>query len=484
MKIALILLFAVGLFPLIVNVHGHGIGSETLPPQMIGGYNSTIFLKSWPNTADDSIKETQISLTIYDVLTGEHLHNMKMDLAVSKHGKTLFSDEFAVEEGTFSVIFVPTESLSADETLDRLFENIVEYGIDQKQINQDIFSEGGLYDFDIFVKSVDSFENELQEPVHFVGSLSIPKKFNFETESGQISITTYYDVIESFSITSESAKFLMPFDWSDENISQISVVHQELHIPKEMSSWISNSYDLKVNGILASGSLVTIDDYTLEDERIIHAILSQKVLYEFADDTSQMIFEIIPSSSVSLPLSSQTTNNQYDVTLDWSPSYIEPETPVTFVIDIEDLFVPEQKPKKIQFDVSLVKEDAIIYKKTIHGMKNADSDLNTFQFTFEEAHAGSVKMIIENIDSNEFADTEFVFVVTSPFLESTNLDPSQTTDKKDVPSKSLQKGETLDYANNTFGMFVLAMSLFIVFAYVVMKIKKSKIFMPKWYQNI
>ena len=117
-------------------------------------------------------------------------------------------------------------------------------------------------------------------------------------------------------------------------------------------------------------------------------------------------------------------------------------------------------------------------------MKNADSDLNTFQFTFEEAHAGSVKMIIENIDSNEFADTEFVFVVTSPFLESTNLDPSQTTDKKDVPSKSLQKGETLDYANNTFGMFVLAMSLFIVFAYVVMKIKKSKIFMPKWYQNI
>jgi hypothetical protein len=41
-------------------------------------------------------------------------------------------------------------------------------------------------------------------------------------------------------------------------------------------------------------------------------------------------------------------------------------------------------------------------------------------------------------------------------------------------SESLQTGETIDDVQNTFGWFVLAMSLFIVFAYITMKIKKRK----------
>ena len=40
--------------------------------------------------------------------------------------------------------------------------------------------------------------------------------------------------------------------------------------------------------------------------------------------------------------------------------------------------------------------------------------------------------------------------------------------------QSLQTGETLGNAPNTFGWFALALSAFIVFAYVVMKIKKRK----------
>lgn len=40
--------------------------------------------------------------------------------------------------------------------------------------------------------------------------------------------------------------------------------------------------------------------------------------------------------------------------------------------------------------------------------------------------------------------------------------------------QSLQTGETLGDFQNTFGWFGLALSAFIVFAYVVMKIKKRK----------
>jgi hypothetical protein len=41
-------------------------------------------------------------------------------------------------------------------------------------------------------------------------------------------------------------------------------------------------------------------------------------------------------------------------------------------------------------------------------------------------------------------------------------------------SESLVTGETIDGVQNTFGWFVLAMSLFIVFAYITMKIKRRK----------
>lgn len=43
-----------------------------------------------------------------------------------------------------------------------------------------------------------------------------------------------------------------------------------------------------------------------------------------------------------------------------------------------------------------------------------------------------------------------------------------------VYAESLQTGETLDDTANAFGWFVLAMSLFIVLAYITMKIKKRR----------
>ena len=340
----------VGLLPLLATAYGHGVGSETLPPQMIGNYNSTVFLKSWPNSVEENISEKQISLTIYDVETGEHLHNMKIDFAVSKHGEILFSDNFEIEEGTFSMIFSPPESLTVDETLNKLFETMTESNTDQIQVNKDVFSEGGLYDFDIIVKSVDSFDNDLQDPVHFIGSLSIPKKYDFAVESDDhVSITTYYDVVESFSFSSDSLKFLMPFVWSDENISQVSVVHEEIHIPKSMSSWIANDYDLKVNGILASDSLITVDDYSVEDERVIHVILPQRFLYDFKENTQQMSFEILPNMTPNLPLVSSTANGEFNVSLTWEPDNPVWGMPINFEIKIEDTFTPHKIVKKYHF---------------------------------------------------------------------------------------------------------------------------------------
>ena len=432
MKKALIL-FLVAAATLIpattVEVFGHGVGSETLPPQMIGNYNSTIFLKSWPNTVDDDIKEKKISITIYEIESEEHLHNMDIDFTVSKNGNVLFSDSFEIEEGIFSLVFLPQDSLGVGEEIGKMFENLAESGSTERHVNEDVFSEGGLYDFDIIVRTVDSFDNGLEDPVHFKGSLSIPKKYDYQTESAHnVSITSFYDTVDSFSFSPDSIKFSMPFDWSDENISQVSVVHEEIHIPKSLSSWIVGDYYLEINDKTAPNSLVTIDDYSIEEERIIHLIILQRQLPDFEGDLQQMRFELKPTTSPAEPLYAPTRNGEFDVTLQWNSANIVWGKPITFEIKIEDTFAPNKAIKEIPFRVSMIQEDKTIFEKKITGMKNTESEQNAFEFTFEDSQKGTVKLLVEDIDSNNYASTEFAFAVDAPALKFPITIPSQTKD--------------------------------------------------------
>ena len=431
MKILFIIFFSIGILSIVPQVYGHGIGSETLPPQMIGNYNSTVFLNFFPTTPDESIKKKQISMTIYDVDTGEHLHKMITTLSISKNDKTLFSDDFRIEEGTFTIEFAKKDD-KLERQLEQLFESITTSGFSQIQLDEDIFSEGGLYNFDITIQTVDSFDNKLKSPVHFKGALSIPKKFTFDSKLGnQISITTYYDVIESFSLFSDSLEFFMPFDWSKENISQVTVIHEEIHVPKSMSSWISTNYDLRINEISVPDRIITIDDYTIEDERIIHIILPQSFLSDFKNDVNNMRFELKPNRVPEFPLVYPTKNNEYDVSLWWSPENIEWGIPVTFEIRIDDLFVGNKMEKKIPVKVSLMQSDQILFEKTINVIKNTKTNPYSFQHVFDESQEGTVKLLIEDIASNEFADTEFVFTVDAPILKFPITIPSIARDGRE-----------------------------------------------------
>ena len=95
------------------------------------------------------------------------------------------------------------------------------------------------------------------------------------------------------------------------------------------------------------------------------------------------------------------------------------------------MFVPYKIVKKIPFHVSLIQDNEILFEKTINGVKNVDSEGNSIQFTFDESHKGSVRMAIANIGSNEYAETEFAFVVNSPIIKFPITIPSQTADGKE-----------------------------------------------------
>ena len=68
----------------------------------------------------------------------------------------------------------------------------------------------------------------------------------------------------------------MPFNWDPDNIKQVSVVHQELKIPRTFGNFIVTKYDAYINGVKLSDKAISIDDYSSDDERIIHLILYKR----------------------------------------------------------------------------------------------------------------------------------------------------------------------------------------------------------------
>ena len=92
---------------------------------------------------------------------------------------------------------------------------------------------------------------------------------------------SYFDKISNFEYNSETKQvtFEMPFDWSEKQMSHIPVVHEEVHFPKDFAELLSPGYVGQVNGIDLFKSSVVVDDYTEEDERIVHFVLLQDHLF-------------------------------------------------------------------------------------------------------------------------------------------------------------------------------------------------------------
>ena len=97
--------------------------------------------------------------------------------------------------------------------------------------------------------------------------------------------------------------------------------------------------------------------------------------------------------------------------------------------------------------------------------------------TGQRVHTLEDDLVIALYEDNTVSSQEKLDIMDSIIIRKTlaNPDENQSFFRIDDPSftrQNLQTGETLGDVSNLFGWFVLAMSLFIVFAYVVMKIKK------------
>ena len=165
-----------------------------------------------------------------------------------------------------------------------------------------------------------------------------------ENNDIEFSLKSYFDTISNFEYDSEAKQitFDMPFDWSEKQMSHVSVVHVETHFPKDFSDFLSPSYTGSVNGVKLFKSSVSVDDYTIEDERIVHMVLLQDHLRFLKNEMKKseepipdkITFTLSTSEKIAFPLEAYTKSEDFKINLSWDPLSVEPGVPTTFIFTI------------------------------------------------------------------------------------------------------------------------------------------------------
>jgi len=401
------------------TVYGHGVGSETFPPVELNGKLVTLEVsssKSDPKTNDDQ----QISLSLIDFNSKITLRDVTFLVKFHRGEQFLFEQEFKADNGFIVFNFVSEEnnSLVIEENHNNDFFGSL-LGFESRIVNVKgpKLSEGGLYKLDVTILSADGYSKKLDVPLIFNAGISIAQTSrhdfvdpNFGKQN--IHVVTYYDEISNFQYNANSREisFSMPFDWSQSNINQTSVVHEELVIPKKFGDLLVSGFIMYVNGVQLSKDIVNIDDF-FSDGRIVHFIIYQKELqniFEHSSNQSGMNFVIKPDHDYT-HLSSVTENGQFRIFVSWEPENLKSNSQAKIFFDITDIFL-KNKPVTTNYEFSMTQNDRVIFEQN-----GISSDIkakhNILEFMIPDDISGIVNLNFKNLDNNHLAKTTIPIII-------------------------------------------------------------------------
>ena len=283
-RLLILLAIACVLIPSFVflSAYGDGLASEILPPAMIGNKNVTLSINSSPFLIDNTQVGTQINFVLQDASNQEPFQEVTLAVSAFKDDQALFGHVFMSDSGNFLFNVVPDNSSSKISISEQggIFPGVLGHS-GSYQIKGPVFTTGGLYKFKINVLTMGSYDNQISKS--FNAAISIPETKDYtinDINDGKqtVTIIAYYDQIGNFQYDSNKKEmsFSMPFNWSQDNLNQVSVVHQELKIPRTFANFIVTKYDAHVNGLTLPDNAVSIDDYSSDEYRIVHLILYKK----------------------------------------------------------------------------------------------------------------------------------------------------------------------------------------------------------------
>ena len=419
-----IILFGVAFLLPFSSVYGHGLGIDTISSVDVQGKEISISVEV--PLSFDNLEEKQITITATEDETKDNAKNVTFLIGLFHENEMIFRNYFFTSDGVLPINIIPTQEgeITIRGEQDDLLGAWYETESNPLEITGPIFTSGGLYNFEIEVRTIDEPSNIISDSEVYNADLSVAETTQFWQKDAQnqdvvFQIKSYFDKITDFKYDAQNKQvtFEMPFDWSEKQMSHIPVVHEEVHFPSDFDEFLSGGYVGQVNGIDLFKSSITVDDYTEEDERIVHFVLLQDHLRFLKNQMKnsevplpdKMVFTLSTTTKVDFPLSAYTKSEDFLVNLSWDPITIEPDKKTKFVFTIRD--GPTNQPlRDSEYTFVILQSGKEIHKTT--GLARVGGESEDYHFT--ENQTGPTIIRFENI-RNTGQETEFGIVVAPEF---------------------------------------------------------------------
>ncbi|PIN97407.1 MAG: peptidase, partial [Nitrosopumilus sp. CG10_big_fil_rev_8_21_14_0_10_33_7] len=406
------------------SVYGHGFGIDTISSVDVRGKKISISVEI-PMFFEQT-GEKQITITTTENETKENAKNVTFLIGLFHENKMIFRNYFFASDGVLSIKVNPTQE--GEITIHGEQDSLLGawHGTESNpiMISGPVFNSGGLYNFEIEVRTIDEPTNIIENSGVYNADLSIVDSTEFlqkdaENNDVKFKVKSYFDNISNFEYDpiAQQVTFEMPFDWSEKQMSHVPVVHEEVHFPKNFAEFLSPSYTGKANGIDLFKASVTIDDYTENDERIVHFVLLQDHL-RFIKNQLQKSGEPLPdkitftlsrSENIAFPLTAFTRSEDFQVNLSWDPIEIAPGQNTNFVFTIRDGKTGEPL-RNSDYTFVIIQNGKEIHRVT--GTAQVGGEFERYEFA--EDQTGTTIIRFENI-KNTGQETEFGMVVAPEF---------------------------------------------------------------------
>ena len=409
----------VGLLVPVGAAYGHGLGLDTASVDADGREISvTVEL---PMRFDAG--EKQVTITATEEKTGESAKNVTFLVGLFHGGEMILRNYFFAEDGRLAINVIPADT-DGIEIRGRQGGPLDAWSASdgkQLEISGPVFQTGGLYTFEIEIRTIDEPDNIIETREVSRADLSVIDTAEFVMQDGDIvfGVKSYFERISDFAYDPETrtVTFEMPFDWSEKAISHVPVIHEELHFPKDFAAYNSPSYTGAVHGIELFKSSVTIDDYTEEGGRIVHVVLLADHLRVLKNQLGNagrelpqnIVFTLTASEENLFPMSAYTAGEQFRVDLSWEPEIIEPEEEIDFIFTIRDGATGEPL-RRSTYDFVVVQNGEEIYR--VHDEATVGGSFERYAFSAEQT--GSTVIKFEDIRGTG-ARAEFGLVVVPEF---------------------------------------------------------------------
>ena len=405
------------------SVYGHGLGIDTISSIDIQGKEISISVEMPMYFEND---HEQITITAIEKETRENAKNVTFLIGLFHENELIFRNYFFTEDGILPINIIPTqeEEITIHGEQDSLLGAWHGTESNPIEITGPLFNSGGLYNFEIEVRTIDEPTNIIEDSGIYNADLSIIETTSYiqkdaENHDVKFSVQSYFDKISNFEYDPEvnQVTFEMPFDWKEKQMSHVPVVHLEVHFPRDFTEFLTPSYLGYANGVELFKASVIIDDYTEEDERIVHLVLLQDHLRFLKNEMKKsdeplpdnIVFTLSTSENIELPLVAYTKSEDFKLNLSWDPVIIEPGINTNFVFTIRDGQTSEPL-RNSDYTFIIIQNGKEIHRTS--GTAQIGGDFE--KFTFTEDQTGPMIIKFENI-RNTGQETEFRIVVVPEF---------------------------------------------------------------------